>query len=142
MGNLSPHFSVHEWACPCHRNCTAKLPAPLFLNFMELLRKRLNAIYDRRVWIVMQSGLRCPPYDLDIGKSSNGLTTKKHPEGVAADFRANTNLGLLPPNDVAHHAHQVLELYNDKFQNVALGVGLADTWLHLDLRADPTSWTY
>lgn len=114
-------FSRLEMRCRCWRpSCDA--PA-MNAGFME----RLNAL--RHDWgrpLIVNSAARCAEHNAKVG----GSPTSKHLLGIAVDLRANT------PNDA-----QALAALAEK--HGFRGIGIAKTFVHLDMREGPTArWDY
>ena len=120
------HFTDREFACPC--GCTAKV-SPLLVARLDVLRERLG--HPIRV----TSGARCQAHQDKLKAEGYPTATKSphvpgnyDPYGLAADIST----------DAAHF---------ERLRELALGlfpcVGIAKTWLHVDIRADKRrSWFY
>lgn len=74
MGDLSPHFSRHEFGC---HHCGRADVDPHLVSHLE----RLRAIVDRPLVVV--SGYRCPYWNARVG----GARASWHLRGKAADLR-------------------------------------------------------
>ena len=113
-------FSRLEMRCRCWSGCDA--PA-MDAAFME----RLNAL--RHEWgrpLIVNSAARCAAHNAKVG----GSPKSQHLLGLAADLRVNT------PNDGVALA-ALAEKHGFK------GIGVAKTFVHLDLRAGPAvRWEY
>jgi zinc D-Ala-D-Ala carboxypeptidase len=116
MGNLSEHFSVEEFACPCCKvnKCGADL-----INALE----RVRVGYGKP--LVINSGYRCMKHNVEIG----GAARSKHLEGIAVDIRAFSGA--------------------EKYELIRLGIlfgfkgiGVANSFVHLDLRSEACVWKY
>lgn len=73
MGDLSEHFSRHEFACKC--GCGF---ATVDLELIDVLED-LRSHFDGKVKI--NSGCRCPAHNRSIGRSYDS----EHTRGTAAD---------------------------------------------------------
>lgn len=127
VGDLSPHFSRHEFACKCPRKagpailgrCPAKRPDvnPFLLIVLEQIRKRAGRPVD------VVSGVRCTWWN----RRQGGVRNSQHPRGTAADIRP----GLADEGGARRSG--------------ARGVGVdGDGWaVHVDVRPGPRStWEY
>lgn len=90
------------------------------------LLERLDSLRARLGFpLTITSAYRSPRYEIEKGRSGSSMHTK----GIAVDIHCtDSNKRLL----IVKHA---LELgFN--------GIGVASTFIHLDLREKPTMWTY
>lgn len=115
---LSEHFSSKEMRCRCTRvSCQEQVIAIELLNRLEKLRNLIGPIQ-------VNSAFRCAAHQEKLRKQ--GIHTAKklsqHELGKAVDIQSNAIGGAA--------------LY---FKSI----GLAKTWMHLDLRDDKIRrWTY
>lgn len=122
MGDLSKHFSAHEFACKGENCCsgTAAIDCNLVIA-LEHLRRIVGQP------LIVNSGFRCLTYNRDIGSKD----TSQHPLGRAVDVR--------PPEGWTSEM-----LKNSANEVAALrlgGIGLYDTFIHVDVRLDgPARW--
>jgi len=103
-----PHFKPHEIAC---HHC-GMLPDELdidLLDRLELLRKLVQSPLH------VNSGHRCREHNLAVG---------------GAPYSQHKNLAV----DLSLKGHDPLTLYNASVQLGFLGIGLGDTFIHLDMR--------
>lgn len=107
MGDLSQHFSRHEFACKC--GCGFDTVDAALLATLE----RVRTHYDRPVTI--NSGCRCPAHN----KAIDGSPRSQHMLGRAADIVV---AGVMP-NRVA-----------DFFDDHPGGLCRYDTFTHVDSR--------
>lgn len=116
MGNLSAHFSRHEFACPC--GCGFDTVDAELLITLEALRDYLGAA------ITVNSGARCLQHNTLIG----GADDSQHMVCKAADI----SVRAVSPIKVAYtlEAH-----YPDTY-----GIGRYHTFTHLDVRAKKARW--
>ena len=73
MGDLSPHFSSHEFAC---HHCGVVKIVPVLPAKLELLRSRIGRP------LPILSGYRCPVHNRAVG----GATHSRHLVSDAVDF--------------------------------------------------------
>lgn len=126
---LSPHFSLAEFACKCGRwpGCTSARPHPDLIGVLEAIRAfviergmKYQGQPVRGLRIV--SGVRCPAHNQGVG----GARSSQHVVGKAADI-----LELVTPAQA--------------FRLGARGVGVQERSglvSHVDVRANKTQWTY
>ena len=74
MGDLSAHFSRHEFAC---RHCGRVIVTRHLVQHLERLRALVGAP------LVVVSGYRCPEHNRAVGGARGSL----HTRGMAADLR-------------------------------------------------------
>lgn len=110
---MSRHFQRREFAC---KHCGVALVRPE----LELRLERLRARRGRPIVIV--SGYRCPPHNLEVG----GAPDSQHMYGAAADLHA--------------HVATVAEAEQCGFT----GIGSQGEWaVHVDVRDGPLQrWSY
>lgn len=103
---LSPHFNLREFVCPC---CGAVKVYPELVQKLESLRQRIGRP------IVLNSGYRCPEHNRQV----NGKEHSLHLAGKAADIAVH-GLGL----------QQLLkEVEKENFG----GIGVYPNFLHVDI---------
>lgn len=115
MGDLSAHFSRHEFACGC--GCGGDTVDSSTLEALEAIRQH----YDSPVTIT--SAYRCLEYNRSVGSTDES----QHPRGRAVDFVVD---------GVASH-----DVY-DYADSLGLGgVGRYDSFTHIDTRTNgPARW--
>lgn len=106
MGDLSEHFSRHEFDCPCGKLAN---PKKELIDSLELLR----SIWNKP--ILVTSGFRSVPYNRDIG----GVPLSHHLHNRAADI-------VIRGIDTSVIAKEARKLFN--------GVGEYRTFVHVDVR--------
>ena len=124
MGDLSRSFSRHEFRCKCRRDCGCDTVDAELIHVLQALRD----YYQARVTI--NSGHRCEDHNTAVGgapatASSNG---SMHLYGRAADFVVD---GVRPQEVQAYLQMK----YPDRF-----GLGMYQTWTHIDTREGPARW--
>ena len=118
MGDLTPHFSSHEFKC---RDGSSHPMDCRLLSMLEAIRCSFGPIS-------ITSGYRSPEYN----KKIRGAKDSYHTRGMAADIRVlNT-----PPS-------VVYEWADDKFPVSGLGLYERDGggWVHIDCRSYRARWT-
>lgn len=116
---LSPHFKAHEFRC-------SDLSRVIVLNktlleLLEIIRNHYNKP------LIINSGYRTVAYNSSLKNSS---PKSQHMFGNAADIYIS---GVSP-----------LKLYswlNSKYPN-SLGLGIYDTFVHVDVREGKSRWDY
>ncbi len=117
MGDLSPHFSKAELACPC-------------CGELKVEKRLLDALEDLRSLagkpIVIHDGYRCPNHNQEVG----GVTDSEHTRGMAADVDI-PGLSL----------QQMYELALQVPEFVEGGIGVYDGgFVHVDVRLHCSRW--
>jgi len=105
---------LYEFECPC---CKRVIIDFRLLALLESLRERAGGRP-----VIVNSGYRCEEYN----KKAGGVPRSYHLSGMAADIR----IPGAAPEEVLKHA------YAAGF----LGLGLYDTFCHLDIRYNLTRW--
>ncbi len=118
IGDLSPHFSSRELACPC---CGRLVLWPRLLLALERLRR----LAGRPVYVT--SGYRCPEHNAEVGGGLNS----RHLLGQAAD--------------IVIHGRHWREAYALALKVPALaegGIGLypEEGFVHVDVRRGRARW--
>lgn len=116
MGDLTAHFSSHEFACHC--GCKAVNVQVDLLRALEDVR----ALVDAPITVV--SGFRCAKHNAAVG----GAKKSYHMQGVAADIKTK---------DMAALYLAILKVPAIKGIGIYLRPG---GWIHVDTRRDPARW--
>lgn len=116
MGDLSKHFSRHEFACPC--GCGFDTVDAELLDVLE----RARAAFARP--IIITSGARCHSHNLVVG----GQLDSQHLVGKAADIAVKGMGASL----VANH---FIDWFPGRY-----GIGRYDGWTHIDVRHGRARW--
>lgn len=113
---LSTNFAVKEFACK--DGSDAMLVAPRLVMVLQSLRSHFCAA------VTINSGYRTPQYNARVG----GVTDSQHCYGTAADIvvRGKT------PAQVAAYARQLMPDWG--------GVGVYDSFCHIDVREAKADW--
>jgi uncharacterized protein YcbK (DUF882 family) len=119
MGDLSQHFSRHEFACRC---CGKAVVSPELIAPLEALRDRIGTL------IHILSGYRCPEHNRTVG----GVASSQHLLGRAADITTDLPLQFLHKEalQIASFAHGGMGIYPE------------NNFLHLDVRGRMARWGY
>jgi uncharacterized protein YcbK (DUF882 family) len=118
MGDLSPHFSRAEFACPC---CGKDSVRQELVDRLEALRARMNRP------LVVTSGVRCAKHNAEVG----GTDRSAHLRGLAADIA------------VAGGRDRWLAVQSALFEFSRVGVAKGFVHVDVDLSLPhPVLWTY
>jgi len=117
MGDLSEHFSRHEFSCKC--GCGQDTVD----YFLVMMLEKIRVVFNRRIFI--NSGNRCLKYNRKIGSKD----TSQHPKGKAADIGVED----IPLKDVA-------DFLEDQFP-YCCGIGRYQTFIHVDSRTKKARWS-
>jgi len=118
MTRLSEHFSSHEFACKC--GCGSDGIDPSLIVLLEWLRAEMGGRA-----VAVNSGVRCPAYNAQIGGASNS----QHLHGRAADVV----VAGVPPDDVA-------DWLEGCGMSGQIGLGRYSTFAHVDVRGTRARW--
>lgn len=113
---VSPNFILSEFECS---HCKAVKLSSDLLNKLQDLRNQLGRP------IQVNSGYRCPEHNTNVGGAKNSL----HLTGKAADISLR-NLDI-DPIELADFAEEI------GFK----GIGLYNTFIHLDVRDGRARWS-
>tara|TARA_B100002049_G_scaffold235752_1_gene220853 strand:- start:554 stop:913 length:360 start_codon:yes stop_codon:yes gene_type:complete len=117
MGDLSPHFSRHEFACNC--GCGFDTVDVATLDVLEQVRTHFGTP------VTITSGCRCADYNRRIG----GAVHSQHVVARAADIQA----AGVDPDTVHDYIASVLGSTG--------GLGRYNTFTHVDTRTNgPARW--
>ncbi len=110
---LTPNFNLREFAC---KHCGAVILEPELVKKLQALRDLIGKP------IVITSGYRCPTHNKNVG----GVSNSQHVYGKATDIVVDG----ITPTKVAEYA-----------ENVGFnGIGIYNTFTHVDIRADKAHW--
>ena len=113
---LTKNFNVSEFRCgigsPC--SCTTTLVDEQLPIYLQMIRDHFGAR------IIITSGYRCSSYNAKIG----GAYGSRHTKGQACDFY----ISGVEPLKIAQYAESI----------GIKGIGLYDTFVHIDTRAAKT----
>lgn len=145
MGDASRHFSWSEGACKCpDPNCpgkTAHLDRLLIVGLEELHERAANTL-NVAIRIIINSGCRCPAYDMQVSPKAGG--PGEHSRWTAADIvmERRPSYSYNTQAWVPVHPTYVYALAEacPVWANGAGGMGLYDTFVHLDVREQGARW--
>ena len=111
---MFPNFSPKEFECPCHHPfCQTDGMEFWFLSALQEFRRQCGFAFT------INSGYRCSAYNAAIVNSS---PRSKHIEGIACDVSTRKFSG--------RKKHIFLSYAFQRFS----GIGIYETFIHLDLR--------
>ena len=113
---LSGNFKVSEFACK--DGSDAVLVAPRLVMVLQTIRDHFG------VPVVIRSAYRTPQYNTKVG----GVAHSQHCYGTAADIAVEGQ----KPADVAAYARKIMPDWG--------GVGIYDTFTHIDVREAKADW--
>ena len=120
MGNISGHFERIEFACKCLEDCGHDTADIELVQVLEDLRNSFG------VPVVVTSAHRCATHNAAIG----GAVNSQHLRGKAAD--------VVVPGYASQYIYDWLDKkYPDKY-----GLGISDSFVHIDVRPKKARWTY
>ena len=114
---LSSNFKVSEFACKDGSDTV--LVAPRLVMVLQSIRSRFGAA------VTINSGYRTPQYNAKIG----GVAHSQHCYGTAADITVRGQ----KPAAVAAYARKIMPDWG--------GVGIYNTFTHIDVREAKADWT-
>lgn len=113
---LSENFNSTEFDCKCNSSCSFTLIDEALVVFLQQIRN-----YFKKP-IIITSGYRCAAHNKEVG----GATNSYHTKGQAADIVVNG----VSPQEVAKYAESI----------GVKGIGLYDTFVHIDTRTRKSFW--
>jgi uncharacterized protein YcbK (DUF882 family) len=124
MGVTSEHFTNEELKCRGTNCCGGVNDCQQSLvDALEALRSIVG------VPIAVDDAYRCPIHNAAVG----GVPNSQHELGIAADIKIQ--IPGITPSQAYHFALQVPAFANG-------GIGVGETYLHVDCRAGKARWTY
>ena len=115
MGDMTDHFSMKEFSCPC---CGKYIPNPTLLYILEAIRWYFNKP------LTVNSSTRCAKHNAAVGGEKNS----QHMAGTAADIVVDG----IQPAVVADHCEKII--------GVRGGVGRYGNFTHVDVRGTRARW--
>ncbi len=112
---LSKNFKSLEFDCKCNQCSLTKID-PLLVGFLQKIRDHFNTP------VVINSAYRCAVHNGKVGGAKNS----KHLYGSAADIVVKG----VEPIEVAKYAESI----------GVFGIGLYDTFVHIDTRISKSFW--
>lgn len=113
---LSNNFISTEFDCKGNGCCSETLIDEKLVNYLQQIRNHFGRP------VIINSGYRCTSHN----KAVNGATKSKHLYGMAADIYING----IEPKEVAKYAESL----------GIKGIGLYDTFVHIDTRTTKSFW--
>ena len=113
---LSSNFKVAEFACK--DGSDAVLVAPRLVMVLQSIRSHFGAA------VTINSAYRTPQYNEKVG----GVPHSQHCYGTAADITVKGRT----PEQVAAYARQIMPDWG--------GVGIYDSFTHVDVREERSDW--
>ena len=122
MIKATPHFKEREWACKCAK-CNQQAPHRMDPEVMQAVEE-IRIAAGRS--LVLTSAYRCPNHPEEAKKTKPG----QHSNGVAVDIQVADGA----------QRYQIIQL---GLALGATGIGVANTFVHLDWRkSTPVVWKY
>lgn len=125
MGDLTEHFSRHEFKCKC--GCGRDNISMALVERLENVFEYLKKCERGCKYIIITSGIRCPSYSVKVG----GTATDAHTQAIAADFYVVGDDGKRYPAD---EVAAVCELFGFGGIGVGLHGDPQRTCVHADVR--------
>lgn len=113
---LSENFNSTEFDCKCGAACSSTLIDETLVVFLQQIRNHFKKP------IIITSGYRCAAHNKEVG----GATNSYHTKGQATDIVVNG----VSPQEVAKYAESI----------GVKGIGLYDTFVHIDTRTRKSFW--
>lgn len=112
---LSANFCAREFDCKCGTCAQTQIDEKLAEHLQSIRNHFASAL-------TITSGYRCQAHNTAVG----GASRSKHMSGLAADIRVRG----ISPADVAAYAESI----------GVLGIGLYDSFTHIDTRSEKAFW--
>ena len=113
---LSKNFRACEFDCKCSR-CTETKVDEQLVAYLQQIRDHFGKA------VRITGPYRCPEHNAE---TPNASKTSRHMKGMAADIKVEDT----PPAEVAKYAERI----------GVLGIGLYDTFVHIDTRTYKSFW--
>lgn len=115
---LTKHFNITEFHCKGTRcGCKDTLHDPALSAYLQKIREH----FGKPLYIT--SGYRCPKHNAE---TANAASNSRHTKGQAADFY----IPDVKPAEIAKFAESI----------GVLGIGLYDSFVHIDTRSTKSFW--
>ena len=121
---LTNNFSMSEFEC----KCGCKMPEYVKKNVIELANN-LQVLRDVVGKLDLTNSYRCKNHNSDV----NGSVNSQHLLGKAADVKSDT----FNPSDLAMVVEDLMK--NETFE--IGGIGLYNTFTHVDIRGTRARWS-
>lgn len=116
MEKLSANFKAAEFACKGTNCCNVVKVDTELVDCLQKIRDHFGAP------VTINSGYRCSKHNKAVG----GVSSSYHTKGMAADIVVKN----VKPSEVARYAESI----------GVLGIGLYDTFVHIDTRTTKSFW--
>jgi uncharacterized protein YcbK (DUF882 family) len=113
---LEKNFKSTEFDCKGRNCCSNTLIDQMLVRRLQSIRNHFGKA------VIINSGYRCSAHNKNVG----GATLSKHVMGMAADIKVKG----VKPREVAAYAESL----------GIKGIGLYDTFVHVDTRRDKYFW--
>lgn len=113
---LSANFRAREFDCPGSGCCTETLIDEKLVGYLQQIRDHFGKA-------IVPLGYRCPVHN---AKTANAAPKSRHTMGMAADF----HIDGVAPAEIAKYAESI----------GVKGIGLYDTFVHIDTRETKSFW--
>ncbi len=117
MGDIAKNINTWEVACKCGK-CEETKVSRGVLNVVQMVRDHFGAT------VSIHCGVRCEEHNELVGGSKNSQHLPVNGEGHAIDFHV-----------VGEDVEYVYDYINKQFPS-SLGLGVYETFVHVDDRAD------
>lgn len=130
MGDLTKNISRSELKCHCGKCDFAILDHEPVIEIVQNACDHFASMNDvERVTLIITSSARCTPHNKSVGSSDNSM----HARACAIDHKIFLPNGQqIPPQHVAN--------YYDMKHPDDLGIGVYDTFTHVDSRTVKARW--
>ena len=120
MPKISLNFNREEFACHC--GCGSDNINMALISALEIIRKKVGKP------ITVNCGMRCAKHNAVVG----GVKNSQHLLGLAADIKVQ---GMTP-----RQLHYIIECLHNSGATHIGGLGLYNTFVHVDVRAGTARW--
>jgi uncharacterized protein YcbK (DUF882 family) len=137
MGDITKNISQYELDCKCGEtdcNVTILSYEPVIQYWQDACDYFAKKYGVDKVKLIITSGGRCYTYNrLPINKGGAGSNdNSRHPRCNAIDGKIYINGNQIPPKDV-------YDYFDNRFK-YSCGIGLYNTFTHLDTRTKRSRW--
>ena len=129
MGDITTNISKSELFCHCGK-CKVRIQdhEPIIQMVQGACDHFADVYGVDKVTLNITSGARCYEYNREVGSNDNS----QHPRCNAMDIKIFVNGAQIPPNLVYE--------YLDDIYPCGMGVGLYNTFTHIDSRETKARW--
>lgn len=129
MGDLSKNFSRNEFACKC--GCGFDTVDVQLIDILEVVWQFADSHSNDKIFVKINSGCRCLQHNGHVGGGENS----KHLIGRAAD----NCVAPSKKDQVVVTPEQVFYFLDSKYPDT-LGLGLYESFVHVDSRKNKARW--